>query len=363
MFREQIGDLTIHRAAITLASKRSPVCMRSALDDDDVVTVRPRKKGEGWLPSGPASGTTPGALTKGYLGGSVGGAIGGVVGGIVGGAAGCVAAPFATKGQRRETILSGGAVGAAVGGAGGAAVVGLAAALPGAAVGATIDGGRVVARKVQGKPVFPTIIYLKDDKRKKKQKEEDALAERGEEMGLEPPPVPPGPLPELVELEEQERLAMQQKKTCDRCHRLAEDHASHCAHRGSWHDNFAACSLKCGAKLGVSRLGMCHWSCCYSTEAMSYCPLTNINDHVYTFTSDDLAQVQKAAEEKLVQLVHEWNCQQEARFDYEARVTSLEERHLLEPPPEPQGLGDPKRKRKRLPRGPGPRAIVWRGWL
>ena len=36
---------------------------------------------------------------------------------------------------------------------------------------------------------------------------------------------------------------------------------------------------------------------------MSYCSLTNINDYVYTFTSDDLAQVQKVAEEKLVQLV------------------------------------------------------------
>jgi len=50
--------------------------------------------------------------------------------------------------------------------------------------------------------------------------------------------------------------------------------AGMCAHKGSWHAKFGDCNyLRCGKGLGVSNLGLQHWSCCYSTEpARSGCP-------------------------------------------------------------------------------------------
>ena len=39
-----------------------------------------------------------------------------------------------------------------------------------------------------------------------------------------------------------------------------------CVHRGLWHSTFTSCTPRCGWGLGVSNLGKCHYSCCFSTD-------------------------------------------------------------------------------------------------
>ena len=44
-----------------------------------------------------------------------------------------------------------------------------------------------------------------------------------------------------------------------------------CRHGGTWHASRGDCSLGCALKLGPRRLGLQHWSCCYSTEKDDMC--------------------------------------------------------------------------------------------
>lgn len=44
------------------------------------------------------------------------------------------------------------------------------------------------------------------------------------------------------------------------------------ASAGQWHSSYEDCSkIKCAWGLGVSQIGLCHWSCCYSTVHDSHC--------------------------------------------------------------------------------------------
>lgn len=74
--------------------------------------------------------------------------------------------------------------------------------------------------------------------------------------------------------------------TCSKCSRPRTSTGG-CAHRGSWHDSLSACSAKCGWKLGIKRLGQCHWSCCYSTDYDSLCPLEQ-----HAFTAEEADEIE-----------------------------------------------------------------------
>lgn len=45
------------------------------------------------------------------------------------------------------------------------------------------------------------------------------------------------------------------------------------SHNGEWHSSFGHCGVKCAWGLGPSRLGQCHWSCCFETRKTSVCSL------------------------------------------------------------------------------------------
>ena len=61
--------------------------------------------------------------------------------------------------------------------------------------------------------------------------------------------------------------------TCTRCQQTFgpyNNSKGECTHTGSWHATFDDCSyLRCGAGLGISRIGQKHWSCCFSTDSQS----------------------------------------------------------------------------------------------
>ena len=47
--------------------------------------------------------------------------------------------------------------------------------------------------------------------------------------------------------------------------------AGACSHGGEWHDVLTSCRPAC-LRIGLSNLGRCHWSCCYSVDRDSPCP-------------------------------------------------------------------------------------------
>jgi hypothetical protein len=50
------------------------------------------------------------------------------------------------------------------------------------------------------------------------------------------------------------------------------NHTGMCGHGGEWHDSYDKCSkLKCLAGVGLTGIGDCHWSCCWSTDRASRC--------------------------------------------------------------------------------------------
>ncbi|CAE7454240.1 ASAH1 [Symbiodinium natans] len=63
---------------------------------------------------------------------------------------------------------------------------------------------------------------------------------------------------------------------CKCCHQFfdpALNSSGQCGHRGKWHTTFEDCSyVRCGYGLGVSKIGLQHWSCCFSTDEESVCP-------------------------------------------------------------------------------------------
>ena len=146
-----------------------------------------------------------------------------------------------------------------------------------------------------------------------------------------PPPKPvrpvPRPAPQLRSFVAEQSELCYQRKVCDLCFAPYCEKAPHCAHTGSWHDNFAACSMKCGWKLGPSRLGMCHWSCCYSTEHRSFCPVTLPSDHKYSLGPGEWDAIELIAEEKFAAHMRVWKeVEQAKQAEYESSLTAWERR-------------------------------------
>mmetsp|Transcript_9546 Transcript_9546/g.26746 ORF Transcript_9546/g.26746 Transcript_9546/m.26746 type:complete len:457 (+) Transcript_9546:257-1627(+) len=69
------------------------------------------------------------------------------------------------------------------------------------------------------------------------------------------------------------------KVECARCHRPFNPDLNpkgFCSHAGTWHSTYADCSkIKCAMGLGASRIGLAHYSCCYSTDFSGHCPKSN----------------------------------------------------------------------------------------
>ncbi|ETO22544.1 hypothetical protein RFI_14647 [Reticulomyxa filosa] len=64
-------------------------------------------------------------------------------------------------------------------------------------------------------------------------------------------------------------------KTCTKCNtrvHVSLNVKGECVHSGEWHDDYDKCStVKCGWNLGLSKIGKCHWSCCFNTNFDSFC--------------------------------------------------------------------------------------------
>ena len=74
-----------------------------------------------------------------------------------------------------------------------------------------------------------------------------------------------------------------EKYKCILCgHVPSESESTNCIHRGEWHNTFSSCTPRCGWGLGVSKLGQCHYSCCFSTDYHSKTCRKNPS-HEYTF--------------------------------------------------------------------------------
>jgi hypothetical protein len=67
------------------------------------------------------------------------------------------------------------------------------------------------------------------------------------------------------------------RASCSRCARrfsLKLNPTGFCQHSGTFHSSFSDCSVGCAFGLGVQRLGLRHWSCCYQVnpDPFSTCP-------------------------------------------------------------------------------------------
>lgn len=88
---------------------------------------------------------------------------------------------------------------------------------------------------------------------------------------------------------EREKALRETSMVCKRCKRKPV-FADGCAHQGDWHTQFGDCSPKCAWGLGVGNLGKCHWSCCFSTEESSVCPLAK---HEIEWTARQLSTLEQ----------------------------------------------------------------------
>jgi len=69
------------------------------------------------------------------------------------------------------------------------------------------------------------------------------------------------------------------RSDCTRCKRRynpAKNVEKQCYHIGKWHNTFQDCGISC-ARIGVTNVGKCHWSCCFSCDKDSACPKSSFH--------------------------------------------------------------------------------------